>query len=244
MGTIILPKTDDEFNVLDWAGTAVDTVVETKKKAAEATAKADQLEVEVKELKSQLDEMIRVKDEDETAMLQKFRDLLNEKKVKIREQQKIIADGSVRAVLSSSQSQQASQNPPQTSLPSRGRKPQQSRTSKRKQPAVVQEESSDDGFEPMEVDKIKEEEETANELDSDATASVDSEDENGEPPKSPDQINTATSSQHRDPSPRKKKQATPPPKRALPFVKDKSKPVPAPVASPTGDSETDSDDEL
>ena len=198
----------------------------------------------MKELNSQLDELVRAKDDDETAMLQKFRDLLNEKKVKIREQQKIIADGSARAGLSSSQSQQASQAPPQTSLPSRSRKPQQSRTSKRKQPAVVPEESSDDGFEPMEVDKIKEEEETANELDSEATASVDSEDENGEPFKSPGQINTAIPSQHQPPSPRKKKQITPPPKRALPFMKDKSKPEPAPVAQPTGESETDSDDEL
>ncbi len=60
---------------------------------AAALAKAAELEAAVAGLKDQLAELIQAKRTDETEMLEKFRDLLNEKKVKIREQQQILLAG-------------------------------------------------------------------------------------------------------------------------------------------------------
>ena len=60
---------------------------------AAALAKAAELDAAVAGLKDQLAELIEAKRTDETEMLEKFRDLLNEKKVKIREQQQILLAG-------------------------------------------------------------------------------------------------------------------------------------------------------
>lgn len=194
-----------------------------------------------------MEELIQAKDDDEKTMLLKFRDLLNEKKVKIREQQKIIASTRTDAGTNSSQTpqppQQTSPQLPQTSLPSRGRKAAQSRSSKRKQPAAVVEESSDEDAEPMDVDKVKEEEETDKGMETDgATASTASDEEDEAPAQNANATNAATSLQQQTPL-SKKPQGQPPPKRALPFTKAKSKASEA-SRQATGDSETESDDEL
>ncbi len=60
---------------------------------AAALTKAAELEAAVTGLKDQLAELIQAKRTDEAEMLEKFRDLLNEKKVKIREQQQILLAG-------------------------------------------------------------------------------------------------------------------------------------------------------
>lgn len=216
----------------------MDAAVENKTAAFQASRKAEQLESEVADHKAQLEELLKAKDEDETALLLKFRDLLNEKKVKIREQQKIIASNPTTVA--------AASPPPvsQTALPERSRKAAKSRPTKRKAPvAVAEEDSSDDGFEAMEVDKaIKNEpEETDKGTDTDGTASTAS-DEDEAAGESASGANTAASSQ-RPKSPPKKVAAQPPPKRSLPFTKEKRKP--AVTAAPAGgESETESDDEL
>uniref|UniRef100_A0A8H7NLK1 Uncharacterized protein n=1 Tax=Bionectria ochroleuca TaxID=29856 RepID=A0A8H7NLK1_BIOOC len=86
------------FNVLDWCATAVDAAAESKALTASTATKIQDLESTIADLKNQLDELIKAKDEDETALLFKFRDLLNEKKVKIREQQKVIESAPVTRV--------------------------------------------------------------------------------------------------------------------------------------------------
>lgn len=238
LGSITIPEIPGgQLNVLDWCATAVDAAAENKKAAFEASSRARQLEGEVADLKSQLDELIRAKEEDETVLLLKFRDLLNEKKVKIREQQKIITSNPINDVTVSPPSLS------QTALPERSRKADKSRSAKRKAPAnVIEEDSSEDGFEPMEVDKVKTEpEETDKGDETDGTASTAS-DEDGPAARSVSEANTAASSQ-RQKSPPKKAAAQAPPKRNLPFVKDKTKPAVALPPAAAG-SETESDDEL
>ncbi|KAI6779833.1 uncharacterized protein J7T54_003757 [Emericellopsis cladophorae] len=250
LGELAIPQIEGgELNVLEWCATAVDAVVDCEKRAASFTSKISQLESEVTELRYQVEELIKAKQEDETVLLMKFRDLLNEKKVKIREQQKVIATLPSSA---GSASQQPSQ-PSQPTQPQPGRKTQTSRAIKRKAAAPIVEEESDDGFESMEIDKIKTEpsepqdpEETEKGTESDATASTASD---GKPAPRPLRAASskasksqplATEGESSATAQQQRKSAQPPPKRSLPFTAKK----PAP-AVPVGEgSETASDDEL
>ena len=84
----------EDIQLFDWCAVAAEASTESKAAVSSAVAKAADLENIVNEVKSQMDDLVQAKQEDETALLQKFQGLLNEKKVKIREQQKVIASGS------------------------------------------------------------------------------------------------------------------------------------------------------
>ncbi len=96
IGTINL-KCDEDMglDLFDWCGTALVSKKELKADLDSVNAKAQELENAVKELKDQLEELIEAKKADESELLVKFRDLLNEKKVKIREQQRLLMANSV-----------------------------------------------------------------------------------------------------------------------------------------------------
>lgn len=147
---------------------------------AAATARAVELESQANELKSHLADLLKAKEDDEKHLLEKFQDLLNEKKLKIRQQQRLLASAEVDPARLENAG--ASQNTVRKAKASRG--------SKRK---VVQEpeDESDDGFEKMDVDAsapnpIEEDPEmdvrqTTDEELEDATAS-DTQDSDEEPP--------------------------------------------------------------
>lgn len=228
-----------EYNILDWCATAVDVAAESKNAAINATVKIEALEATIADLKRQLDELIMAKAEDETSLLSKFRDLLNEKKVKIREQQKVIASSAAMTDTSASSGLQTGQNSTQDGTHSAGK----SRAGKRKaQDSAVKEEdeSSYEGFEPMEVEREKagsDPEDTDREAETDATASTASDGEEAQ--------DSEPSAAPKQPVPQKaKSKSQPPAPRSLPFAK--AKPQPAAPKAPVGgaDSETESDDEL
>ncbi|CAM1503915.1 Fc.00g015060.m01.CDS01 [Cosmosporella sp. VM-42] len=249
LGAITLNQNDEEpIELFEWCGAAVEAADDGKEALAELTAKSHDMEAAAAQLRSQLEELIQAKEEDETALLQKFRDLLNEKKVKIREQQRVLAtSGSFNASLPGSSSQQSQPAPPPTAPSKPARKPTKSRAAKRKAPSSKRgEDEEDEEVEPMEVDPIKQEdEETDPGNTTEGTTSVASDDDEDEAP-------VSSSRKARTPSPAREsrtkaspKKATeqPPPPRALPFTgKKQSKPVPAPA--PATGSETESDDEL
>ena len=87
----------EEIGLFEWCAAAVDASVGGQKALSESEAQKASLESDVKDYKRQLDELIQAKNDDETVLLQKFRELLNEKKLKIREQQKIISVASSSA---------------------------------------------------------------------------------------------------------------------------------------------------
>ncbi|KAF3069173.1 hypothetical protein CFAM422_007104 [Trichoderma lentiforme] len=237
LGSIELKHDENEgIELFKWCAETTDALAQSNVTLAEAAAHAKELETTVKELKSQLDELITSKEDDETALLLKFRDLLNEKKVKIREQQKILAAGPIQS------SQQASQRlqPPDTQ-PSRT--PAPSRPRKRKVQAVKNEPEEDE----MEVDKIKiepqdsEQEETAED-----TASGGSDDDDDDDGGDDSDTRNEKAGSGDDSSPGPAPKAAPPPKksaeqppapRSLPFAK-KAAPAKAPAAE-----ETESDDD-
>ncbi|KAJ3484199.1 hypothetical protein NLG97_g7117 [Lecanicillium saksenae] len=248
LGTINLSHDANEaIELLEWCAASADAVVASKEATAQAQSKTTELEAAIGQLKDQLDELLRAKDEDETALLQKFRDLLNEKKVKIREQQKIMASGSF--VTTKPVEPEAPSPEPEPEAPKskgRGRKPAASRASKRKAAAPAKEESDEEDAQVPHVadePRIKSEpEDTDDGNTTEATASVDGDDDSdeemvdGEEEEQPAPAPAAP-----EPNP-PKKVAAPPPKRDLPFVN--RKPKAAPKLVPVGGDETDSDDEL
>lgn len=234
--SIVVAK-NAEYDVLDWCATAADAAEESKLAAWNAMLKVEQMEATIADLKRQLDELITSKAEDETSLLSKFRDLLNEKKVKIREQQKIIAS---RSTMKDASASSASQ-PSQTNAQDRGHVAGKSRAGKRKAkdtPVKDEEASSEDGFEPMEVEKDNagsDAEETDRGDETDATASNASDDEENQDSK--------PASPPPQPAPKQAK-SQPPPPRSLPFAKTKPQPAASKAPVRGADSETESDDEL
>lgn len=167
-----------------------------------------------------MDELVKAKAEDETQLLEKFRDLLNEKKVKIRQQQRLLASAEV--------------NPEKLakvggSLDKQKHVAQASRPSKRKVKKEV--ESSDDGFEKMDVDE-KDQDDSSVEPDAEGHGDT-----------TPDDTPSGTDTDDDDePAPPAQSNVeAPPPRRNLPFMKNKPS---APPPKPVDNDETESDEEL
>ena len=242
---------DEAIELFDWCGSSAQAAVQDKEALAEATAKVDELEQSVAALKTQLDELIKAKEADETALLEKFRNLLNEKKVKIRQQHKIIASASLdEKKLAEVEASQGS---------AKWHNAEPSRASKRKAAAVVEDESSDDGFEKMEVDQqpVTAPEPGSDDETTDAgteTASEEEEemDDSASVARSMEKPPAANTRQKAPaapaPAPKGKGKAEakeePPAKRELPFAMKKGAKAAAKSAPPPRGSETESDDEL
>lgn len=231
------------IELFDWCALSAQTANEAKEALASTTAKASKLEESVRELKAQLDELVAAKEADESELLEKFRDLLNEKKVKIRQQQKLLASASVEPE-KLAQVQQSSQ------AAVRGHAAAKSRPGKRKTaPAPVDDaDSSEESEGKMDVDEVKEQAADLSDQQRDTTEDEDetaSEDDDDEEPAAP-ALSKHTRSQL-SPPPKPKAAATPakkeapPAKRELPFARKKAAPKAPP---PPAGSETESDDEL
>ncbi|KAH6610240.1 hypothetical protein Trco_000260 [Trichoderma cornu-damae] len=247
LGSIELKHDEDEgIELFAWCAESVDALDRSNVALAEAAARAKELETNVTELKAQLDELVASKQDDETALLLKFRDLLNEKKVKIREQQKVLAAGPF------SNSQPASQrfSQPSDSQPS-SHAPAPSRPRKRKAQAAASPANEPDENE-TEVAKIKSEppdselEDTAEDTASGGSDDDGSDDEGDEGGKGNggDGTSRARAGNASKPTPKappapKGADEQPPPPRNLPFTKRA-----APVKAPAAGNETESDDEL
>ncbi|RYC53879.1 hypothetical protein CHU98_g12331 [Xylaria longipes] len=146
LGSIKLDENDKtEISPFDWCVSAIASRSKVTDELAAATARIESLEHNVNELKAQLDDFITTKEEDETQMLEKFRDLLNEKKLKIRQQHRLLAAAKVDpeklAKIGGGDGQDVHRNAGP------------SRSSKRKASVKEEEGESDDGFEKMDIDK-------------------------------------------------------------------------------------------
>lgn len=189
--------------------------------------------------------MVKLKNDHENDLIEKFSRLLNEKKLKIRDQQRLLATANIDQAKASEMAR--------SRLPAKSGSAGPSKPRKRKAGQVGQDETdSDDGFQKMDVDDQEE----------DAT------DSDVEPPRTPDRESTAeadsdnedrpapppartTISDKRSPAPNIAQDASDPddplpPRRDLPFSK---KPAPVskqsggPTPAATGDTETESDDD-
>lgn len=92
----MLPQDDSyEFNPFEWAQASAKAHSQTLQELADLRARSKSGQDTIAKLNAQLDDFIKTKDETETAMLQQFMVLLNEKKRKIRDQSRLLATAKV-----------------------------------------------------------------------------------------------------------------------------------------------------
>ena len=96
LGTLTLAQDEEqEVSLFVWAGTALERSARLEKEVQNLTRKYDEQGNLVKKLNAQLEDLIKAKEEHENALLEKFRELLNAKKLKIRDQQRLLAGAKV-----------------------------------------------------------------------------------------------------------------------------------------------------
>lgn len=78
-----------------WTGIAAQAAAAARDEVAALKLKLDAQQETVRKLNAQLQDLIKTKEENENAMLEKFKELLNEKKLKIRDQQRLLAEAKV-----------------------------------------------------------------------------------------------------------------------------------------------------
>ena len=96
VGEIILKKDESqEIDAVAWGGTAVARASSLEDAAKELTQKLEDHKMRAQKLEEQLEDLIQAKAEHEDNLMEKLRDLLNEKKLKIRDQQRLLATAKV-----------------------------------------------------------------------------------------------------------------------------------------------------
>ncbi|OJD29085.1 dna double-strand break repair and vj recombination xrcc4 [Diplodia corticola] len=228
---------DTEIEFFEWTAIAVETASAARDGACELRNKHEAQQVTINKLKSQLDELIQSKNDHEKALLAKFQDLLNAKKLKIRDQQRLLAGAKVDPAVAAAVDQARD-----TKRDTRPRKAGPSRASKRKatmETPVIDSESELDRPSRMDVDdddaaaKLEGDEEIAepatpegSDSDLETTEDEDDDDLDAIPAAGPAEAGpgsrdkateTATQSQS---SQRQKSPEAPPPRRELPFIRD------------------------
>jgi hypothetical protein len=233
---------DVEIEPVLWCGSVIESKLAIQKEAEALRRKLVEKDDYIKKIDETLKELTKLKNEGEDQLLEKFSLLLNEKKLKIRDQQRLLASSNVDPA--------KLEEIEESRVGIKERSAGPSSRLKRKGAEKDDDEDSDDGFEKMDIDPVVEEEE----IDDDQRTESGSETEGESPPPPPNRKPAArppakTSLPSRNPrgssaqlssNDPPKKLTEPPPKRELPFAK---KPPPKPLA-PVEDSETESDDEL
>jgi hypothetical protein len=86
---------NQEIELFEWCGIAVQSTLNSANELASFKSKFHEQQEMINKLNSQLEELIAAKVNHEAELLGKFRDLLNEKKAKIRDQQRLLAAAKV-----------------------------------------------------------------------------------------------------------------------------------------------------
>lgn len=233
-----------EMSLFDWCGTIITSKDKSSHELHSLQTSLREKDAQIKKLEDSLSELVTLKERYDNALLEKFSLLLNEKKLKIRDQQRILASSNIN---------QAKLEEVESQRKSRSRSAGPSRTGKRKVGAVV-ESDSDDGFEKMEVDEAiesannSEVEDIEEDRQTESTASEASDDDDGPPQLPPKRtVNQEKVSKESTPAAAPPEEVVLPPRRELPFQKKNAAAKPAAKSPPKpvqDGSETESDDEL
>lgn len=96
LGEIILYLDEDqEISLFEWTATAADKAEKLETALGDLDFKYQDQSRKVHKLSEQLEDLIEAKKEHENTLLEKFRDLLNAKKLKIRDQHRLLASAKV-----------------------------------------------------------------------------------------------------------------------------------------------------
>jgi hypothetical protein len=208
LGSIELKQSEEEIQLFDWAASAVDQQKLLQEEVSTLRGRSEADQATITALQTQLADLVRAKQEHEEQLVSKFASLLNEKKLKIRNQQRILSTAKIDE-----------QNLAHLKLALDGTEREPARKKRRAERVAEdsdQGKESSDGFETMEVDPmpnalgdVRSSRETTPETE------IETEDED-----STDQPAISTSAAVSQTSkPSKVEIDTPPPPRSLPFVK-------------------------
>jgi hypothetical protein len=81
---------DAEIQLFQWAGTAATLATVAEDELASLSLRYRSQEETIKKLNEQLEDLIKAKADHDNALLEKFAELLNTKKLKIRDQQRLL----------------------------------------------------------------------------------------------------------------------------------------------------------
>jgi len=258
LGTVSLPTDEDqEIELYDWCGLAIQSTSTSAQELSTLKSKFQEQQETIKKLNDRIEELITAKADYETVLIRKFQLLLNEKKSKIRDQQRLLASANVDPEkLAAVEAARKS---------AKSRIPGTSRAGKRKagkSPNSHEDDDIDDRFEKMDVDVDQvpndSEQEQMDTPDEDETADEAEDSEMEEAPPAPPParasrrtVNVAANAKGavkekgnnaKAGSSKAEAEDDKVPPRDLPFTKQA-----APAAKPTIDDageETESDDEL
>lgn len=91
LGTISLQQDKaQEIELFDWTGLAARAASAAEERERCLLERLDRQAEAVKQLREQLEQLLRAKEQHENSLLEKFRELLNSKKLKIRDQQRLL----------------------------------------------------------------------------------------------------------------------------------------------------------
>ena len=245
LGSVQLPQTEqtDDIDLFGWAIQAIDRRDELEEQAEYLQEAAKAKNGIVTNLHKQIDDLVKAKAEHEQQLLAKFTSLLNEKKLKIRNLQRVLstaqADPKMLKELQSVNGREARSN---------GR-----RGTKRQAPEQDEQSDESEGFENMDVDAVvnNPEEPVSPESGRSTPEPEDTDDEDEDL----DATNTAESRPRTRGTDSRKKSPTPlPPRRELPFqrrpggqkdgtTEEPKKTHTPPTMADDGDEETASEDD-
>lgn len=96
LGSIALQQDDDvEINLLDWTADAVSAFDAQRTRLHDLRSLVEDQRATVAKLNTQIDELVKAKKEHEDQLIGKFSELLNAKKLKIRDQQRLLSGAKV-----------------------------------------------------------------------------------------------------------------------------------------------------
>jgi DNA double-strand break repair and V(D)J recombination protein XRCC4 len=151
LGSIELAQNNDaEIQLFEWCGSAIDQRKALEAEQTDLHSKLESAQATIASLDSKLEELVKAKADHEEELISKFVLLLNEKKLKIRSQQRL---------LSSAKIDPKKMKQMEKTLEGKGRQAQSSRAGKRRadpeaDDAVNEDEvESSDGFEKLDVDR-------------------------------------------------------------------------------------------
>ena len=213
LGEIIFKKDENqEIDITSWASTAVQRSNQLEIEVQDLTVKYDEQSKTIEKLNQQLEDLIQAKKTHEDVLLQKFRELLNTKKLKIRDQQRLLAGAKVDPK-QAAKVQSARET-------SKGHTPKASRAGKRKSEMKAEEsESEDDNSFDRKAPLEKQEDELSEQVNTPKTSDQDvTEDESDDDLNSaPREAKLPNRSKEDDGKLEKMQLDTPPPTRELPF---------------------------
>ncbi|XDG02912.1 hypothetical protein ABKA04_002527 [Annulohypoxylon sp. FPYF3050] len=251
LGSIRLEEDGNtEISPFDWCVSAIGARDKVKEGLSVLAARSELVQESLSDLKAQLDDVVKTKEEDEAELLEKFRDLLNEKKVKIRQQQRLLASANVdpHKLANISGSRNKEKHIAQSSRVSKRKIKEEPQSSDVELERMDTEEDDDGGAQPdIEEDRDTTADETASGTGTDdepAPPPVKSRRTQAQAPSKNARASTSAKTTHETHKSNNSGDDSDelPPRRVLPFMKSKQPAAPTP--KPANDDETESDEEL